>query len=75
MWAGVTLPRRPSWTAARALWCSHQRQDAGAACTTLAAMGGDPARSALMVMVAAMLISKAAFEGAIRADKGVVDKG
>jgi DHA1 family bicyclomycin/chloramphenicol resistance-like MFS transporter len=39
----------------------------GAACTALAALGGDPAKSALTVMVAATAISKIAFELAIRA--------
>jgi DHA1 family bicyclomycin/chloramphenicol resistance-like MFS transporter len=41
----------------------------GAACTTLAAIGGDPARSALTVMVGATLLAQFAFTVAIRHER------
>jgi DHA1 family bicyclomycin/chloramphenicol resistance-like MFS transporter len=43
----------------------------GAGCTALAAVGGDPARSALTVMVAATLISQVAFTVALRRERAV----
>ena len=42
----------------------------GAGCTALAAVGRDPALSALIVMVAATAISQVAFTVALRRDRG-----